>query len=55
MMMLRLAEGLRLPLGADDFADYARAMEAAHFRGSPCPKSQTEAKSHRLSRRPKKP
>ena len=29
-MMLRLAEGLRLPLGPDDFADYARAMEAAH-------------------------
>ena len=30
-MMLRLAEGLRLPLGPDDFADYARAMEAARF------------------------
>ena len=29
--MLRLAEGLRLPLGPDDFADYARAMEAAGF------------------------
>jgi len=32
-MMLRLAEGLRLPLGPDDFADYARAMEAAR---APC-------------------
>src|SRR5207244_8306795 len=35
VMMLRLAEGLRLPLGPDDFADYARAMEAARFLVAP--------------------
>ena len=34
-MMLRLAEGLRLPLGPDDFADYARAMEAGRFLVAP--------------------
>ena len=32
-MMLRLAEGLRLPLGPDDFADYARAMEGRAVLG----------------------
>jgi hypothetical protein len=29
MMMLRLAEGLGLPLGPAGFADYGRAVEAA--------------------------
>ena len=39
-MMLRLAEGLGLPLGPDDFADYARAMEAARIPlGGPPPDS----------------
>src|SRR2546422_8336517 len=40
VMMLRLAEGLGLPLGPDDFADYARAMEAARIPlGGPPPDS----------------
>jgi hypothetical protein len=34
-MMLRLAEGLGLPLRPDDFVDYARAMEAARFLVAP--------------------
>jgi len=33
-MMLRLAEGLGLPIGPDNFADYARAMETARIGGS---------------------
>jgi hypothetical protein len=35
MMMLRLAEGLGLPLGPAGFADYGRAVEVARYQGKP--------------------